>query len=42
MLFQLLDLFISWDWTNFFADYRKSQSKYMRVNPSTCIILLEK
>lgn len=39
---QMLDLFIGWDWTTFFADYGKPGSKYLRVNPSNAIILLEK
>ena len=26
-----------WDWTNFFADYRKPQSKYMRVTPVSAL-----
>ena len=38
----MLDLFIGWDWTTFFADYGKPGSKYLRVNPSNAIILLEK
>ncbi|KAK2173949.1 hypothetical protein NP493_839g01090 [Ridgeia piscesae] len=39
---QLLDLFISWDWTNYIADFGKPYNKYLRVSPNTCIVLLEK
>ena len=39
---QLIDLFLAWDWTNYVAEYGKDYSKYLRVNPHMCIILLEK
>lgn len=39
---QLLDILLSWDWTNYFADFGKEQSRYLRVKPKTCIMLLEK
>eukprot|EP00062_Callorhinchus_milii_P025444 gi/632986434/ref/XP_007910235.1/ PREDICTED: exocyst complex component 6B-like isoform X2 [Callorhinchus milii] len=39
---QLLDLFIKWDWSTYFADYGQPTCKYLRVNPATALILLEK
>ncbi|XP_006831208.1 PREDICTED: exocyst complex component 6 isoform X3 [Chrysochloris asiatica] len=39
---QLLDLFMVWDWSTYLADYGQPASKYLRVNPSTALILLEK
>ncbi|XP_069488400.1 exocyst complex component 6B [Ambystoma mexicanum] len=39
---QLLDLFIQWDWSSYLADYGKPTCKYLRVNPTTALILLEK
>ncbi|GFY57627.1 exocyst complex component 6B [Trichonephila inaurata madagascariensis] len=39
---QLLDLFTDWDWSNYFREYGQDTSKYLRVNPQTAIILLEK
>ncbi|XP_071250841.1 exocyst complex component 6 isoform X1 [Salvelinus alpinus] len=39
---QLLDLFMVWDWSTYLADYGQSTSKYLRVNPSTALALLEK
>ncbi|CAH1783134.1 unnamed protein product, partial [Owenia fusiformis] len=39
---QLLDLFTSWDWSTYLADYGQSSCKYIRVQPSTAIALLEK
>ncbi|KAK7910026.1 hypothetical protein WMY93_014710 [Mugilogobius chulae] len=39
---QLLDLFTQWDWSTYLADYGKSTSKYLRVNPHTALALLEK
>ncbi|XP_068114279.1 exocyst complex component 6 isoform X3 [Hyperolius riggenbachi] len=39
---QLLDLFMIWDWSTYLADYGQPTSKYLRVNPSTALILLEK
>ncbi|XP_023239955.1 exocyst complex component 6B-like isoform X3 [Centruroides sculpturatus] len=39
---QLLDLFMTWDWSTYFHDYGQESSKYLRVNPQTAIILLEK
>merc|ERR550517_1582891 len=40
---QLLDLFLAWDWTTYFADFGKTENnKYQRVTPATALILLEK
>ena len=39
---QLMHLFLKWDWTNYVAEFGKDYSVYLRVNPQTCIILLEK
>ncbi|XP_078499531.1 exocyst complex component 6 isoform X3 [Lissotriton helveticus] len=39
---QLLDLFMVWDWSTYLADYGQPSSKYLRVNPSTALTLLEK
>ncbi|XP_065527993.1 exocyst complex component 6 isoform X5 [Lathamus discolor] len=39
---QLLDLFMVWDWSTYLADYGQATSKYLRVNPSTALALLEK
>ncbi|XP_073999908.1 exocyst complex component Sec15 isoform X2 [Rhodnius prolixus] len=39
---QLLDLFLSWDWSTYFHDYGQDNSKYQQVSPNTAIILLEK
>lgn len=41
-LMQLLDLFIQWDWSTYLADYGQPTCKYLRVNPTTALILLEK
>ncbi|TRY55569.1 hypothetical protein DNTS_023162 [Danionella cerebrum] len=38
----LLDLFMVWDWSTYLADYGQPSSKYLRVNPSTALALLEK
>uniref|UniRef100_UPI00358F2CF4 exocyst complex component 6B-like isoform X2 n=1 Tax=Myxine glutinosa TaxID=7769 RepID=UPI00358F2CF4 len=39
---QLLDLFMVWDWSTYLADYGQPNSKYLRVNPGTALVLLEK
>ncbi|XP_066487851.1 exocyst complex component 6B isoform X1 [Tiliqua scincoides] len=39
---QLLDLFLQWDWSTYLADYGQPNCKYLRVNPATALILLEK
>jgi len=39
---QLMDLFTSWDWSTYFSDFGKQESKYLRVNPQTALNLLEK
>jgi len=40
---QLLDLFLSWDWTTYFADFGKTENnKYQRVTPATALVLLDK
>lgn len=41
-IFQLLDLFIQWDWSTYLADYGQPNCKYLRVNPVTALTLLEK
>uniref|UniRef100_A0A8B9V8I2 Exocyst complex component n=1 Tax=Anas zonorhyncha TaxID=75864 RepID=A0A8B9V8I2_9AVES len=38
---QLLDLFIQWDWSTYLADYGQPTCKYLRVNPTTALVLLE-
>ncbi|XP_010008766.1 PREDICTED: exocyst complex component 6B-like, partial [Nestor notabilis] len=42
LLLQLLDLFIQWDWSTYLADYGQPTCKYLRVNPTTALVLLEK
>ncbi|XP_038620281.1 exocyst complex component 6 isoform X2 [Tachyglossus aculeatus] len=39
---QLLDLFMVWDWSTYLADYGQPTSKYLRVNPSTALAILER
>lgn len=40
---QIMDLFVEFDsWATYFADYGKNESRYLRVNPQTALILLEK
>ncbi|KAL7631910.1 UNVERIFIED_CONTAM: hypothetical protein RMT77_017789 [Armadillidium vulgare] len=39
---QLLDLFMSEDWSTYFHDYGKEKSKYLRVHPHQAIIIVEK
>uniref|UniRef100_A0A8D3DXD6 Exocyst complex component n=1 Tax=Scophthalmus maximus TaxID=52904 RepID=A0A8D3DXD6_SCOMX len=39
---QLLELFTQWDWSTYLADYGKPTCKYLRVNPHTALVLLEK
>ncbi len=39
---QLLDLFVSWDWSTYFADYGSTSSKYLRVKPESALIILDK
>lgn len=39
---QLLDLFMSSDWTSYLADYGRDSVKYIRVKPSVAANLLEK
>lgn len=39
---QILNLFLNWDWSTYFHDYGQEASKYLRVNPQSAIILLEK
>ena len=40
---QLLDLFVSWDWSTYFADFGKSDSsRYVRVQPATALVILDK
>ncbi|KAJ7427142.1 exocyst complex component 6B [Willisornis vidua] len=42
MLSRLLDLFLQWDWSTYLADYGQPTCKYLRVNPTTALVLLEK
>lgn len=39
---QLLDLFVSWDWSTYLADYGSTKSKYLRVKPESALALLDK
>lgn len=40
---QLLDLFVAWDWSTYFADFGKSDSsRYNRVQPATALVILDK
>jgi hypothetical protein len=39
---QLLDLFVSWDWSVYLADYGSPSAKYLRVKPDHAVILLDK
>ncbi|XP_065295784.1 exocyst complex component 6B isoform X1 [Dermacentor albipictus] len=39
---QLLDLFMAEDWSTYFHDHGKESSRYLRVNPSLALLLLEK
>ncbi|XP_076325912.1 exocyst complex component 6-like isoform X9 [Tachypleus tridentatus] len=39
---QLLDLFMTWDWSTYFYDYGQENSKYLKVNPQVAVVLLEK
>ena len=39
---QLLDLLMSGDWSVYFHEYGRENSKYKRVLPITAIIILEK
>ncbi|OTF73339.1 hypothetical protein BLA29_012091, partial [Euroglyphus maynei] len=40
---QTMDLFMEFDsWSTYFAEYGKNESRYLRVNPQTAYILLEK
>uniref|UniRef100_A0A8C5FX43 Exocyst complex component n=1 Tax=Gadus morhua TaxID=8049 RepID=A0A8C5FX43_GADMO len=39
---QLLDLFTQWDWSSYLADYGRTTSRYVRVNPHTALLLLDK
>ncbi|XP_076329497.1 exocyst complex component 6-like isoform X5 [Tachypleus tridentatus] len=38
---QLLDLFMTWDWSTYFHDYGQENSKYLRVNPQVAVVLLK-
>lgn len=37
-----MDLFTIWDWSTYLSDYGKQDSKYLRVNPTIALNLLEK
>ena len=39
---QLLDLFVSWDWSTYLADYGHTTSKYLRVKPEAALAVLDK
>ena len=39
---QLLDLFVSWDWSTYLADYGQETSKYLRVQPQNALTILDK
>nr|XP_045609242.1 exocyst complex component 6B-like [Procambarus clarkii] len=39
---QLLDLFMTEDWSTYLHDYGSENSKYLRVNPHNAIIIVEK
>ena len=39
---QILDLFVSWDWSSYLADYGNPRSKYVRVKPEDALLLLDK
>ncbi|CAG0884938.1 unnamed protein product, partial [Darwinula stevensoni] len=39
---QLLDLFLSWDWSTYFHGLGKENSKYLRVSPSVSLMMLER
>ena len=39
---QLLDLFMTEDWSTYFHDYGSENSKYLRVSPHNAIIVVEK
>ena len=39
---QLLDLFVSWDWSAYLADYGSPSSKYLRVKPEACVALFDR
>ncbi len=39
---QLLDLFESFDWSTYLADFGQDRSKYIRVQPQTVVVVLEK
>lgn len=39
---QLLDLFLSEDWSTYFHDYGSESNKYLRVHPHQAIVIVEK
>ncbi|XP_077991948.1 exocyst complex component 6B-like [Glandiceps talaboti] len=39
---QLLDLFMTWDWSSYLADHGQLSSKYLRVSPQRALTILEK
>ncbi len=39
---QLLDLFVSWDWSAYLADYGSPTAKYLRVKPEACVALFDR
>ncbi|MPC55451.1 Exocyst complex component 6 [Portunus trituberculatus] len=39
---QLLDLFMTEDWSTYLHDYGSENSKYLRVSPHNAIIVVEK
>lgn len=39
---QLLDLFLSEDWSTFFSEYGRGDARFLRVSPANAAILVEK
>ena len=39
---QLLNLFVTWGWSTYFADFGSESSPYLRVKPKTALALLDK
>lgn len=37
-----MDLFVSWDWSTYLADYGSPAAKYLRVKPEACLTLLDR
>ena len=39
---QLLNLFVTWDWSLYLADFGSPNSKYLRVKPESALTVLDK